>query len=119
MAAINDGAASAMHSGVDIRLGPTEICGVHPTPRGVRRMAVKKFYKTILTVTILTEHEPAGDDLGAVSYQIIEGDASGLVERDFIEVTAAEMAALLIAQNSDPSFFGLNADGSSEDDEDA
>lgn len=73
----------------------------------------KKFYRTVVTVTVLSEN-PLGDDLGlgALEYAITEGDCSGVLERTSeVGVDAKAMASLLLEQGSDPSFFGLHEYG--------
>jgi uncharacterized phosphosugar-binding protein len=78
----------------------------------------KKYYKNVITFTVLTE-EPIPDDmdLEAINYEVESGSWSGawsVTSAD--EVSGAKMARLLIEQGSDPSFFSLNADGSESSD---
>ncbi len=82
----------------------------------------RKFFRTVIKVTVLSEGVPTatGLDLGAISYAITDGDCSGDIEQvEVVELTPKEAAEALIAQHSDPSFFGLDDDGNSEEEEDA
>jgi len=75
---------------------------------------MRQFFKTVITVTVLTENGPVSEEasLGTIAHQIKEGDWSGEVEHDGgTELTAKEAAEALIAQGSDPEFFGIDADG--------
>lgn len=77
----------------------------------------RKFYKTVVTVTVLSE-EPLcrGTDLKDIAHQIIEGDWSGEVDvGNSKEVTASEVAKLLEEQGSDPGFFRLDSEGNDVD----
>ena len=72
-------------------------------------MTKRKFYKTVITVTVLSE-EPFPDvvDLREVHYQITEGDYSGeanVTSRE--ELNGLETANELLRQGSDPGFFRL------------
>ena len=71
------------------------------------------FWKTVYTVTVLSEDRPLEtDDLNEVAYAIIEGDCSGQVEiTETTKVDGPTMARLLEEQGSDPGFFMLNEDG--------
>jgi len=69
----------------------------------------KRFYKTVIVVTVLTEDEPvtSADSLSYIDREITEGGWSGKVEvREQTELTKAEVAEALRAQGSDPDFFG-------------
>jgi hypothetical protein len=77
----------------------------------------RKFYKTTVTVTILSE-EPIsrGVELNDIAHQITLGDWSGEVDvGSSREVTARQVAALLKEQGSDPGFFTLDSDGNDAD----
>lgn len=69
-------------------------------------------YKTIFKVEVLSE-EPLGEvTLADLHYQITEGHCSGVfTEESVTPLTPAQMAEALIAQGSDPEFFGLDAKG--------
>jgi hypothetical protein len=73
----------------------------------------KRYYKTTVVVTVLSEYEPpVWNDLADLNYLITDGHCSGMVATtDEIEVSAKQMAQLLINQNSDPEFFGLDENG--------
>ena len=76
----------------------------------------RKFYKTTITITVLSEDEPVSDDtddfLIDLAWQIKEGDWSGKVEvTSTKELTAKQAAQALKRQGSDPEFFCLDDDG--------
>jgi hypothetical protein len=70
---------------------------------------MREFYKTVFTVTVLSDVEPSPDiNLESINYQITVGDWSGQVEKGQPErLTPRQMAAALREQGSDPSFLGL------------
>lgn len=77
----------------------------------------KKFYKSIIQVEVLSENAPmssfCGEDLDNIHWQITYGDCSGATKIvSETELSGKEMAEALLHQGSDPSFFGLNNDGS-------
>ena len=74
---------------------------------------MRKFYRRVVTIEILSEDEPAEwEDLSDLEYLMTEDHCSGRTDVGFPEeVTPAQMAKLLIAQGSDPEFFGLTEDG--------
>jgi len=74
---------------------------------------MRKFYKTVITVTVLSEDNPVTEtNLSRIHDQITDGDWSGEVDADGgTELTAKEAAQALLAQGSDPSFFQLSDDG--------
>lgn len=75
----------------------------------------RKFYRTIFKIEVLSEEPVGNPSLQKIAYQIENGDWSGLCEIDEVNtVDGPEMAKLLEAQQSDPSFFRLTEDG--EDD---
>ena len=77
-------------------------------------MSDKKYYKTTITIEVLSEYEPVSSDCGlhCIAREINSGGWSGqrtkLVSK---ELTPKEAADALVAQGSDPSFFQLNEDG--------
>jgi len=79
----------------------------------------RKFYRTVVSIEILSEDEPYGDGrtLEDIGYAITEGHCSGkITTASEAEVTAPEMAKLLVAQGSDPEFFQLDENGNEVDD---
>lgn len=77
----------------------------------------RKFYRNVFSVEVLSE-EPLPDSmsLDAIHYEITNGDYSGrLLETVVEEVNSKRMAELLLAQGSDPEFFGLDAEGNEID----
>lgn len=78
-------------------------------------MAERKFFKTLITVEVLSEDAPVGDDISLddLHNMITDGDWSGRMEIAKVEeLTPQQAATALTEQGSDPEFFGLNADGS-------
>jgi hypothetical protein len=71
----------------------------------------RKFWKTVVTVTILSETPFDYDNLSDIQSQI-DGDCSGEFDTTSSEeIDAATCAALLIKQHSDPEFFNLDENG--------
>ena len=76
------------------------------------------YYRTIFTVEVLSEYPLDVCNLATVDRLITEGGCSGVVTHsDSVELSAKEAAAALMAQGSDPEFFGLDSDGNEIDDE--
>lgn len=72
------------------------------------------YYRTVIKVEVLSESPLDADmvSLDDISYFITFGNCSGLVTQESAEeVDAPTMARLLLAQGSDPEFFGLNEAG--------
>lgn len=74
---------------------------------------MKKFFKTVVQVTILSEDEPCvTTDLTAIECGITSDGWSGQVEIvKTTELTAPEVAKALMEQGSDPEFFGVDENG--------
>ena len=73
---------------------------------------MSKFYRTVVTVEILSDEPIGSPSLQEIDHQIMEGDWSGQYHVDSVTVLSPkEMAEALIEQGSDPEFFGLNDDG--------
>lgn len=78
-------------------------------------MTNRKFYKTTITLEVLSERPIGNMDIEEIAQEIITGDMSGAHSVDGVEVlNGKEMAAALLKQDSDPMFFMLTDDG--EDD---
>ncbi len=78
----------------------------------------KRFFRTRLFVEILSETEPVNNlSLLQIGEAIETGDCSGrIIEEHVMEVDPKAMAKMLIAQGSDPEFFGLeDEDGTGHD----
>lgn len=74
----------------------------------------RKFYKTVVTVTVLSEdYAPNEDcDLESIAYHIRDGNWSGEVEMGKpIRLTGKQTAEELTKQGSDPGFFSLDEKG--------
>lgn len=65
----------------------------------------QKYYRTIITVEILSDYPYSFDTLADVGYDMIEGDVSGQISEKCEEITRDEMEQALIAQGSDPDFI--------------
>jgi hypothetical protein len=73
-------------------------------------MSDSKFYKTVMTVTIISD-TPVHPDatLSDVEGMITSGDWSGMVEISSTEeLSPKETSEALIEQGTDPAFFGLD-----------
>lgn len=72
-------------------------------------MSERKFYRTVFQVEVLSETPILGHvDLEDIAYQGTEGEWSVDMETVETETVGSEqMAELLIAQGSDPGFFGI------------
>lgn len=72
----------------------------------------RKFYRTTITVTILSEEPYQYDNLLMVHNDITNGDCSGVHDiTNSEELTAKQAVKALQKQASDPEFFGLTEDG--------
>lgn len=79
---------------------------------------MKKYFKTTITIEILSERKYYSTDLSKIEYDISYGDCSGKVEvSSYQELTSTEAAKELLAQGSDPEFFNLDQDGRVMDDD--
>jgi len=73
---------------------------------------MKRFFKTIVTVTVLTEDcPPEFDSLHDLAHEIEQGDASGSYTVSTKKISARKAAKGLIKQGSDPEFFRLDSNG--------
>jgi hypothetical protein len=78
----------------------------------------RKFYKTIITIEVLSEEPYNPDSVQEIDYDITDGDCSGKFDVvESIEVDAPTMAALLKSQGSDPEFFQLDDEGNDLEDD--
>lgn len=78
-------------------------------------MTQKEYYKTTITVEVLSEGVYDPDTIHDIAHDITEGDCSGEWNvTDQEQVTAEEMAKLLREQASDASFL-LGDDWSEEE----
>lgn len=77
------------------------------------KLSPRKFYKTRIIVTVLSE-EPLNSnaELDAVHEYIVNGPCSGEVNwQPQVELNAAQAARALRKQGSDPAFFQLTDKG--------
>jgi len=80
-------------------------------------MPERQFYKTVVTIEVLSEEPYEENDLANIAYDIDAGDYVGSVSvGESVAVDGKTMAALLAAAGSDPGFFSLDTDGVHEDD---
>lgn len=74
---------------------------------------MRKFYRTVVQVEVLSEEPYLEDDLETIVDDIVIGDCSGksvdVVRNEVVD--GKQMAALLRAQGSDPGFFMIDDDG--------
>jgi hypothetical protein len=72
---------------------------------------MKKYYRTIIEIEVLSDEEVGFTDLDGVIEAITDGDCSGSWEqKDSQPVSKEEMRELLAKQGSDPDFFDLDTD---------
>lgn len=78
-------------------------------------MTKRKFYKTTVEIEILTEDTPYdASSLENIGYDISSGDCSGTWKITKSKTLNGKQAAkALIAQGSDPEFFGIDSLGNS------
>lgn len=74
------------------------------------------YYRTVVQVEVLSEtpfeDQFPHENLTYIAREIYDGDCSGRVEvMQSDELNGVAMAKALIAQGSDPGFFGLDKDG--------
>ncbi len=77
-------------------------------------MSARKFYKTVVTVTILSERGPVSPscELDHIHRELQDGYWIGEVDNDGgTELTGAEVAKALVEMGSTPDFFDLEDDG--------
>lgn len=80
-------------------------------------MTNRKFYKTVITVEVLSEDPYQFENLSELAYDVDEGDCSGKTTIEKTEeVDGATMALLLAAQGSDSEFFRIDDEGNDIDD---
>jgi len=75
----------------------------------------KKFYKTIIQIEVLSEEPYDNDDPAAIGYDCDEGDCVGtskIVSQKVL--TGKQMANALYDAGSEPGFFQLNDDGTTD-----
>jgi hypothetical protein len=75
--------------------------------------APTKFWKTTISVTILTEGDepPSYNSLADVALHMVDGDASGQwTVNEHEELQPQAMADALAEQGSDPEFLGIQVD---------
>jgi len=73
---------------------------------------MRKFYKTIFQVTVLSDEPVNGYNLRRISEEIDYGNCVGEFTVPFCEeISAAICVEELFNTGNDPEFFGLNEDG--------
>ena len=72
----------------------------------------RKFYKTTITVEILSESDPSSLSLDNMLQVITFGEDSGMILDEKIQVIdGKETAQRLVVHGSDPEFFQLDENG--------
>lgn len=72
----------------------------------------RKFYRTTITVTVLSEEPYQYENLVQVHNDITDGDCSGKHSiTGSVKLTAKQAAKAMREQGSDPDFFQLTEDG--------
>jgi hypothetical protein len=65
----------------------------------------QKYYRTLITVEVLSDFPYSVLDLSQVDYDIKFGEVSGQISEQCEEITRDEMEQALIKQGSDPDFI--------------
>jgi hypothetical protein len=65
----------------------------------------QKYYRTIITVEILSDYPYSVNTLADVEYDMTEGDVSGKISQMCEEISKDEIKKALIDQGSDPAFI--------------
>ena len=72
-------------------------------------MSGRKFFRTLVTIEILSEGPIDSPSLDNINSEITDGDWSGKITYgESVEVSGLAMADLLRAQGSDPEFFQID-----------
>lgn len=72
----------------------------------------RKFYKTTITLEVLTEFDPSYMSIENMVHEMIWGESSGKVLDQTIKIIdGKEAAQRLLVHESDPEFFQLDEDG--------
>ena len=75
-------------------------------------MSTRKFCKTVIQVTVLSEGPFEYENLNDIYFAITDGDCSGEVKTVEAKYISGRQAAKeLMAQGSDPEFFQLTKSG--------
>ena len=64
-----------------------------------------KFYKTVVTVEVLTTEEVDLTDLDTLNYYITEGNGSGLIEQSYHVISKEQLIAECARHGTEPGFF--------------
>ncbi len=81
-------------------------------------VSTRNFYRTVITVEVLSEEPFEFRNLKDVHYAITDGDCSGSYGTTSVETAdGRRMAELLLNQGSDPDFFGLTEAGEDMDED--
>jgi hypothetical protein len=81
-------------------------------------MTKREFYKTVFTVTVLSEEPLNEPDLSDLHHMITVGDCSGVVKQTSARVlNGLQAAQALQEQGSDPEFFQITEEGEDVSDE--
>lgn len=78
---------------------------------------MRKFYKTVITVTVLSDEDTSGMSLDDI---MTESDTGGMVavsEFECEEILKQDCAQLLIEFGSEPEFFGIGTEDDEDDEE--
>jgi hypothetical protein len=79
-------------------------------------MTTRKFYKTVITIEVLSEEVYAFDSLEQTAYDIQDGDFSGKIEVvKSEELNGEQVVKALDNQGSASEFFMLDEDGNDLD----
>lgn len=82
-------------------------------------MTSRKFYKSTMQITVLSEEPFHWESLADIDYEITYGECTGAVEdlRSNEVLNGTEVAKELTSVGSEPGFFQLDENGNDEFDE--
>jgi hypothetical protein len=78
---------------------------------------MRKFYKTVITVTVLSEEDTSEMDVGDILDASDTGNMVGVSCKDCCEISKDLCAELLKDFGSEPEFFDIGTDEDEDDEE--
>jgi hypothetical protein len=80
-------------------------------------MPEKLLYKTRVVIEVISHNPFHFHDLQTLDHDITDGECSGKIDvSDSVEIKGKEALELIMAQGTDPEFFGMNRHGNDADD---
>ena len=79
-------------------------------------MAKKTIYKTVITVTVLSDEPYNFQSLGQDDSDITDGDSAGKVAQKYNSMTGKKAVKEIQSVGSEPGFFQMDEDGNEIED---